>query len=233
MDQVNPRRYVPAPPPPTSRGEAQRRLQLRLELTKPSAFTKESESSIVDLLRKTRSPFAGVSSASGEEDQLVEAEALALEKTLRAFQKELVQQERLQRERQIGLEQTEASIVKRAGELADQRRLLDKQREVFESGLRSASESFSGGTPVSQESLRAMQELQAKIEEQTKALEESKQWLAEREAFLDESESKLIEKMQAHQERETELEQRLENFEKHAAKVEELAAKLRARGEVI
>lgn len=233
MDQANPRRYVPAPPPPISQGEAQKRLQLRLELTKPSAFTKESESSIVDLLRKTRSPFANASAASGEEDKRVEAEALALEKTLRAFQKELVQQERLQRERQIQLDQTEASIVKRASELADQRRLLDKQREVFESGLRSASDGLTGSTPVSQESLRAMQELQVKIEEQTKALEESKQWLAEREAFLDESESTLIEKMQMHQERETELEQRLENLEKQAVKVEELAAKLRARGEII
>lgn len=226
MEPANPRRYVPAPPPPTSSGEAQKRLQLRLELTKPSAFTKESESSIVDLLRKTRNPFAGTS--QGEENKVVEAEALALEKTLRAFQKELVQQERQQRERQIQLDQTEASIVKRAGELSDQRRLLDKQREVFESGLRSAADGVSGS--VSPESLRAMQELQAKIEEQTKALEESKQWLAEREAFLDESERTLIEKMQTQQERETELDQRQDDMERQRAKLEEALAALRAKG---
>lgn len=228
MEPANPRRYVPAPPPPTSSGEAQKRLQLRLELTKPSAFTKESESSIVDLLRKTRNPFAGTS--QGEENKIVEAEALALEKTLRAFQKELVQQERQQRERQIQLDQTEASIVKRASDLADQRRLLDKQREVFESGLRSAADGGSGFSPVSHESLRAMQELQAKIEEQTKALEESKQWLAEREAFLDESERTLIEKMQSHQERETELDQRQDDMEKQRAKLDAALAALRAKG---
>lgn len=212
--------------------DSRKRLQLRLELTKPSEFTKESESNIVSLLRKTRSPFAGVTS-SEEQDGKVEAEALALENSLRSFQKELVQQERTLREKELRVAEIEAAMTRRATELADARRMLDKQREVFESGLRAVSEGSDPGHMVNEDSLRAMKELQSKIDEQTRTIEESKEWLHEREAFLEESEKILFEKMQRHQERETEMDQQADNLRNLEKKLNELAAKLRAKGEQV
>lgn len=231
MDSENPRRYVPAPAPP-ARMDSQKRLQLRLELSKPSEFTKESESNIVNLLRKTRSPFAGATE-SAEQDGKVEAEALALENSLRSFQKELVQQERTLREKELRIAEIEAAMARRATELADARRMLDKQREVFESGLRAVSDGTDRGHTVNEDSLRVMKELQTKIDEQTRTIEESKEWLHEREAFLEESEKILFEKMQRHQERETEIDQRADNLSNLEKKLGELAAKLRAKGEQI
>lgn len=231
MDPENPKRYVPAPPPPARMG-SQKRLQLRLELTKPSEFTKESESNIVSLLRRTRSPFP-VTSGSADRDGKVEAEALALENSLRAFQKELVQQERFLREKELRLDETEAAIMRRATELADARRMLEKQREIFESGLRAVAEGSDTTHTVNEDNLRAMKELQAKIDEQTRAIEESKEWLHEREAFLEDSERILFEKMQLHQERESEMDQRQENLLALEKKLAELTARLRARGEPV
>ena len=228
MDPSNPRRYIPAPPP-TPRVDPQKRLQLRLEIAKPSEFTKESESSIVDLLRKTRTPFAGAGDAAGKS---VEAEAIALENSLRTFQKELVHQERTLREKELHITETEAALNRRATELADSRRMLDKQREVFESGLRSAANGESPAA-LTEDSLRAMKELQAKIDEQTRALDEAKEWLHERESFLEESEKILFEKMQRQQERESELDQLAENLRARETRLNALAEKLRARGEQV
>jgi hypothetical protein len=212
--------------------DSKKRMQLRLELSKPSEFTKESESNIVNLLRKTRSPFSGTPESADQEGK-VEAEALALENSLRSFQKELVQQERTLREKELRIAETEAAMIRRATELSDARRMLDKQREVFESGLRAASDGSGEAHMVNEDSLRVMKELQSKIDEQTRAIEESKEWLHERETFLEESEKILFEKMQRHQERESEMDQQAENLRNLEKKLAALTEKLRAKGEQI
>lgn len=232
MDSVSPRRYVPAPPP--VHVDSQRRLQLRLELAKPSEFKKESESSIVDLLRKTRvAPEGeGAPAASTEGDPRVEAQAEAIETSLRNFQRELVEKERALREKELRLGEVESALTRRASELADARRLLEKRREVLESGLR-AGGAEGESRPVDPESLKAMQELQSRLDEEAKSIEEAKESLREREAFLDESENTLFEKMQKHQEHETELDQKADNLRQLEARLNALVEKLRARGEEI
>ena len=228
MDQPTPRRYVPAPPP-TLRTDAQKRMHLRLELAKPSEFSKQTESTIVDLLRKTRTPFPAQVVPGNDHSKLVEAEAMALENTLRAFQKELVERERELREKELLLSEQETAMTRRAAELAQERALIEKQRQVFESGIKGGSSS----APLSDDRRKALEELQTKLDEQARTIDENKQWLREREAFLEESENTLFEKMQKQQERETELEQVKENLAKHEAKLNALAEKLRAKGEQI
>ena len=226
MDPLNPRRYVPAPPP-AARVESQKRLQLRIELAKPSEFSKESESEIINLLRRTRAPFPG---AGGE---AVEAEALALENSLRAFQRELAAQERALREKELHLAEAEGAIIRRAAELAESRLLVEKQRAVFESKLNPTGEGAASSSGLSEESLLAMKDLQSKLDEQTRSIDESKDWLQEREAFLEQSQKTLFQKMQTQQERETEMDQKAENLKGLEKKLTALAEKLRAAGESV
>lgn len=231
MDSASPpKRYVPAPPPPLARTETQKRLHLRLELAKPSEFSKHTEGTIVDLLRKTRTPFPMPGIVPADHHRIVEAEAQALEDTLRSFQRELVDRERDLRERELRAAETEAAVVRRAAELAQERALIEGQRKVFESGLSSPE---GGSAAISEEQRKALDELQAKLDEQRRAIEEGKQWLQEREAFLEESENTLFEKMQKQQERETELDQLRENLTKREERLNALAEKLRAKGEIV
>lgn len=202
-------------------------MHLRLELNKPSAFSKETETTIVDLLRKTRTPFPRGTAPAGEETTNVEAEAQALENTLRSFQKELVEREKAIRAKELSLTEMEQAVMRRATELAQDRALLEKQRQLYESGLRSDSAS------ASPEAAKMMEELQVKLDEQSRTIEESKEWLRERETFLEESEATLFDKMQKQQEREMELEQKAENLKKLESKVGEIIEKLRARGEAV
>lgn len=225
MDEHSPKRYVHAPPP-ISVQDARRPLHLRLELTRPSAFSKETESTIVDLMRKTRAPFPE-SKTQADHITQVEADAIALENTLRAFQKELVDRERELRARELALAETEAAVTRRASELAMERTLIEKQRQLYETGRRTGDAAEPGADA------KMYEELRLKLDEQARTIGEGKEWLREREAFLEESEATLFEKMQAQQERETELEQKAENIRKLEARANELVEKLRARGEPI
>jgi len=202
MDSPPSRRYVPAPAP-TVREDAGKRLQLRLDMAKPSAFARETESGLANLREKARADEAG--RASGAETlSLVAAEAIVLENSLRAFQRELASRERAVREQELRLDEAESAVIRRAAELADERILLEKQKAVYNARLEAGEIDPARG----ESGLRALRELRDEIDEQSRTLEESKEWLHEREAFLEESERTLFKKMQQQQERESELDQR-------------------------
>lgn len=206
MDSPPNRRYVPAPRPGV-REDAGKRLQLRLDMARPSQFARESETDLANLREKSQ-PAETARMSEAEARSLVAAEAMVLENSLRAFQRELAARERQVREQELRLSESESAVTRRAAELADERILLEKQKAVFNSGLESGAID-----PGRREAgLKAMRELRDEIDEQSRTLEEAKEWLHEREAFLEESERTLFEKIQRHQERECELEQRAEDL---------------------
>lgn len=219
MDPENKRRYVPAPAPPP-RMDTRKRLQLRLELNHPTQFVRRSESEIKDLVRKT---LDSEKAPGGE--LTARTEAFELETSLRIFQRELAQKERELRDKELAIEETLQLINRRATALAEARRLIAKQKIAYESGLNAASAAATDSTSGA-DNLRALKELQLKIEQQTRTLDEGKEWLHEREAFIEESEKILFDKMQAQQERETELDQREEALAERAARLKRIEAEL-------
>ncbi len=168
-------------------------LSLRPEHRKTAEVSIQSRDTINQFVKKTKNPF-------GEPRVLEKGEVKEVETTLRKLEKELLERERI-------VQETEARLVEKERELWEAEALLDAKMRLLQ------SQQDGGGTPLTEASRSALEELQSKLDAQEKSIAESKALMHEREAFVEEAEARLFEKTMEQQEQEAELEMRFEELD--------------------